>query len=256
MFYRLLCYLAFICSCGSAQAATLHAVIAAHTTDESIGTGVQSNVRHMTTFLKQIANGADLDLNLMVFRDQEFDSHVVFDYVKNLDVAPDDVLIYYHSSHGFRTPQMQEQWPGLFFGWDQNALRLQDVAAVIEAKPLRFGLVVAEVCNNTMPSGPMFYKMNLTDLLFSSSKMNYHKLFREFCGTIVASSSEPGQYSWINLFQGGLYTNSFLDACRAELKSSDPNWHRVMQKASEGASKMALRCGKIQNPICDVQERR
>jgi hypothetical protein len=247
-----------LCSSAGLQAATLHAIIAAHTTDEDIGSGVKCNVDCMTSLFNQIAQGADLELKLTVFRDHQFSSRLIFDHIKGLQVEADDVIIYYHSSHGFRTPQMQEQWPGLFFGWHQNALRLQDVMEVIEQKPQRLALIIAEVCNNTIEFGPQFYHMDLGSWFDfdGRSKQNYYRLFRDFCGTIVATSSEPGQYSWIDLRSGGLFTTSFVQSMRSALKCRNPDWSLVLQKTCEGASQKARDYGKTQSPISALQERR
>ena len=108
-----------------AHAATIHAVLIGDTLDPIIGGTVQTDIDRMNRLLQAIANSGDLDLSLHIFDGDEYQPRPIFDYVKNLQVDDDDVVFYYHSSHGFRGRSMKEAWPALYFGGNDEHLRLQ-----------------------------------------------------------------------------------------------------------------------------------
>ncbi len=224
------------------QAATLHAIVICDTLDETIGKGVCRNLNNFHYELERIADYADLELSEEIFSGDDYDAVQIFDYVHALEVESDDVVVYYHSSHGYRTSMMEECWPALFFGWENQALRLSDVVDVIKQKPQRFALVMADVCNNFVPDehAPEFYckQTDLWDYLSgwwdsddTVKRDNYKHLFRDFHGTIVSCGAQPGQYSWINLYTGSFFTNSVLSSLRECTRELCTDWESIFSLA-------------------------
>ncbi len=221
------------------QAATLHVIIAANTNDETIGTGAAVNVQIMTAFAQQVAQRTGLELKLKVFQGDEHRPDYIYDCLNDLHPQYDDVLLYYHNTHGFRTKNMNEPWPALCF--ENSYVRLQEIIDMLKQKQQRLTLVFTEACNNLIDvHSPLDHKMDLTPLWFWY-KNNYSRLFKTAAGIIVASSSEPKQYSWISPTTGGIYTNSLLEAFNDGVRSSNSSWDSIMQKAAENTCRYVSR---------------
>lgn len=253
--WAIFCTLLFI-SC-SVHAATLHVVIAVNTDDETIGSGVKADLFLIQQEVENIARYTGLRPSEKVFAGEEFDSRAVLDYIKALDVRSDDVVIYYHNGHGFRSLGKDDCWPALDFGL-KPALDFAEVVAIIRSKPQRFALMLAECCNSLIPDYalPSFYHRTM-DWAWRTEKyrrLNYRKLYLEQKGMIVATSASPGEYAWIDTSLGAIFTLALLGEMENQCahKSGDIEWIDILQKAQENAFILSQTLETQQLPIFTV----
>ncbi len=232
------CILLFVLALGyatPADAARLHAFIIADTLDPSIGAGVALDRELMHAEMVRIAYYADLDLCETILEGKDYDPILVLDVIEELKTEPDDVVVYFHCSHGFRTPLMQEPWPALFFGWHQWALRLDSVLKMLRSKPHRFTLVIADVCNNCVELIhaprllPMFTVMGSDHYLKSA----YQRFYRDKRGWVVVSGAKPGQYAWMDVNSGSFLTQNFLRCFQDCARRGMHDWVSLLQSASQ-----------------------
>ncbi len=133
------------------SSATLHAIIAADIEDESIGEGTVVDLQVVHGEVQKFALYADMELIEIVLTGSEYKPHIVVETIDALEVGPDDVVIYYHLAHGFRTPSTVGPFPVLYFGYGQWSLNMQDIINRLKRMPQRLTIAIADVCNNSIP---------------------------------------------------------------------------------------------------------
>lgn len=211
------------------EAATLHAIIVGDTYDSIIGPGVVRNIELIHSEVVRIAYHARLNLSELILSEDDYHPMSVLQAIQDLKTDPDDVVLYYQSSHGYRTEELAGIWPALFFGWNEWALRLDDVNEILRGKPQRLTLILADVCNNCVKweDAPTIFRMAPGIESMGLSK-RYQKLFVESRGTIIASAAKPGQIAWIDIEQGSLFTLSFLKAIQKGSSAKKTDWNAVL----------------------------
>ncbi len=225
----------------SITAATLHAIIAADLEDDSIGEGTMVDLRLVQNEVQKFAIYAGMELSETILAGNEYRAYYVLQALDTLDVRVDDVVLYYHLSHGFRTPSTTSPFPILYFGWNQWSLDMQDIIVRLKRMPQRLTIAVADVCNNMIPeleSPPIYYQLAPASIRL---KEFCRHLFRDFSGTIFACGAHPGEYSWINEATGSFFTKSLMDSiAECSLKRSS-DWLTVFtlaQRKTLALSKM------------------
>lgn len=227
------------------EGATLHAMIVADTTDESIGESTAVDYQNMLQEARRIAKHTGLELNEITVRDQEATPALMWQKLNAIQVAPDDAIIFYFSGHGYRTSTKgSSPWPNLYFSRVQQGVDLGLVGQKLEEKNPRFLLVMADACNNIIPDE--YAPMLVAKGLFSKPneeqiKANYRALFLDTEGVVIATSSRAGEYSW-GTDTGGLFTVALLRSLKQVVESSTvPSWEKLMEKA-------ASQTGSYQHP--------
>lgn len=228
-FIRLLILLV-IFSPVTSEAATLHAILVGDTDVKDIGPGVVQNINHMTEEVKLIAKHTELNLELRMFTGSQYNSQLLKN-LKSLNIQSDDVVIFYYSGHGYRTHDKDNIWPNIWISNENKGIDQQVITNLLAKKNPRFLLSLVNSCNSyvewDIPYAKMITKSMTPDTLVSE---NYRKLFLETQGVIMSSSSSPGEYSWINLYHGDFYTNTFLESLHNEVNREEiPDWEAIFQ---------------------------
>lgn len=246
-------FLFFLFSLVRVEAATLHAIVVGHTTS-NIGPGVTTDINAISQEAKRISALTGLDLKVSKFVEDDFDPKTVLKALQELAPESEDVILYFHVSHGFRTFSMIDAWPAFDFG-AKPALEFTKVAEILQAKGARLTLLFANCCNNYIPywAAPSFCQTsyNLMPPLFSSYlKEGYRQLFLRSQGVVVAAASKPGQYAWISKAQGGFFTRSFLESLRQEVHDGKTAcWQDVMDNTVDRTRGGTLHFESLQEPI-------
>jgi len=205
--------------------ATLHAIIVADTDDPNIGKSVEVDLKRLENLVKEIANNTGLSLTGGSLFGDSFTKSNILTVVNDLSVGPDDVVWFYNSSHGFNSGG--GEWPDIYAG--TSGIPLNNIADIIKSKNPRLSIVMADVCNKSLN------RAGYDSSRAGGKAENYKELFLKYKGTIIASSSIKGQYSWGNAQMGGLFTNAFLGELGQELIVSDrrPSWETLMERATQ-----------------------
>lgn len=241
------------------DAAVLHVIIAGDT-QCNIGSGVEVDIALLRTECERIAKFTGLELRETTFIGEDFDSELILTSLKTLEAEPDDVVMYYHTSHGFRTRSMEKHWPALDFG-AKPALDLSDIIAVLGVKQQRLTLILADCCNNCIPDWavPPFCRMQIPYFFRRGyESRNYRHLFLEQQGMVVATASKPGQYAWIDLYFGGFFTTSFLYNLKAVCQrapSESVSWDDVLLNCATDTLNRSQSTDHSQEPVYMVDTR-
>lgn len=211
-----------------ALAAILHTILVANTEDKGIG--CEYDHKNMILLVNNISKNTGMKLKLMEFKDKNWSRSKIIAAVKNLTAGKDDMVIFYYSGHGYRMESKKNKWPSMALQNDEG-LDLFWVYKTIGAKKPRFFIVMSDSCNNKIPDGAI-HTVRSTSYR-RPLELSYIKLFLKSRGSIIASGSKPGQFSFGGPPSGGIYTCAFRQSLEMALKTPDPEWLRIMKEANK-----------------------
>lgn len=293
LFNCILCFVLTFCCISKVEAASFHAILVTDTVGGEFE--LMGSVDNMQREVKKIAAITGLTLNGLVFEGWQVQIDNVLSEISKLVIEPDDVVLIYFSMHGCRSCEKTSKWPDLIFTINQAGgngyLDFQKVNELILAKKPRFFLAMAESCNTYretdnasleedeedisdeheeicyLPS-PSHNKMILSDL--ESNLYNgfteedeidlYRKLFCSYKGSVIISSSSPGEAAIKYPIIGGIFTIKFLESLHQflfvksyldkDFKGND--WELILQLASTMTQEELALKGNFETPQFDV----
>jgi len=228
-------------------ATTLHAILVSDTNDASIGPSVQVDQRKLQGLMRSISEYTGMTLSSHSVSGNQLNRANVERAISSVsNVGSDDVIFFFWSGHGFNDESSRSKYPTMHLGNWQNTLGLESVANMLKQKKPRLLIVIGDTCNKPMGGS------RGEEMTRGEKDENYKKLFLKSRGTILASSSIKGQYSYGNNQTGGLYTSAFLSNLSKELASSGtPSWKTLMGRAN---APINVGSGVIQQPQFDIIE--
>ncbi len=228
---------------GIVSAADLHAIFVIDTDDGNIGTMVAKDLRIMGGEIQAVAQAAGLTLKDRVYAGSDFTIDNVKNAVNSIQAGPDDVVFFYYSGHGFRTPTKQGRWPYFYFH-SNNTIDFGWVADTLKSKGARLAISLVDACNNVVN-----VQVRELQKAAGGSTEGYRRLFTEYKGFVTGASSIPGETS-IATSNGSLFTISFIKSLQNETQQSNPSWETVMQN---GAGKRLTSGSSSQQPFYEMQ---
>jgi len=215
----------------SARSATIHAVLVGDVHDANIGPGDKLDLGLIKGLLNDVVKNTGMKLNLKMI-DDRIDRSTVMRTVSGLRPASDDMVLFYYTGHGYRMRSMKKEWPAMALNGPNNDTAGLDqfwVFSELKRKNPRFLMVMTDACNNYVDEGAVDTKLFVQT--GREKKESYKKLFADYRGAIIASSSRPGQYSYSGS-KGSQFTVAFLRNLRQALGSDNPQWEKIMKSST------------------------
>jgi hypothetical protein len=233
----------------SLSAASIKAIIVGDSVDTHIGAAAKLDVIHLQEFLTSVSDYTDLPLQATVLIGKSAVADNVMNYIDMLQVDPDDIVLVYFSAHGVNNHQVTK-WPHVLFDTDDSNVDFDLINSMIKNKGPKLLISIADCCNKILPNS-----VHLEKLGFRSGKdkqlvrENFRKLFLNVSGSIIISSSQPGQYSWSSAREGSDFTLMFLK-CFDEVVSQEESvdWENILDYTTNKVSSITHSKGKKQTP--------
>lgn len=212
------------------EAASIHAILVGDVHDPNIGPGDRLDLNLMKGLLNDIARNTGMPLKMNVI-DDRIQRTTVMSAVRNLNPGSDDMVVFYYTGHGYRMRTMSTKWPAMALkgsGDDTAGLDQYWVYNMLKQKNPRLLMVMTDACNNYVQEGAIDTTLSVQSS--QERRESYNKLFQQYRGAIIASSSVPGQYSFSGS-TGSQFTVAFIRNLRSALGESNPSWDRIMKNS-------------------------
>lgn len=257
------------------SAAEIHAVIVGNTGSDVGLYAAEKSIDQIQREVKRIAAFNDFSLNIAVFEGFNTRIDLLMNYLENLKVSKDDVVIFFIVTHGTRTHVKNNSLPDLIFPFEnpnsRDRIDFNEINQLLKKKNARLLLSIAEACNTYEepeketaifmnenlgePIRQVSYPKNSPELQFISQRNPslqklYRGLFTDTNGMILISSASPGESSL-----GGLFVHQLMQSIydaddkvpgpenwKAILKSTSKQIKTEVQKHTQGQKKQTIQC--------------
>ncbi len=258
-FYSFFVVVLFFTLSGSRVVAqTLHAIVACNTIDGSIGRGMVSDMRNMSNAIQTIAKIMNCDFEMEVFDGRICTKANITNYIKELEVESDDVVMFFYGGHGTHAyNNSSDPWPQMCMNTNIESMFMPvaSVEKLIAAKNPRLRIIITNCCNKEQGGvsiKPLFAQSTGATMLSGYDASTFKKLFFESKGKVMMTSSKLGQYSWCNE-NGGVFTNDFIEVLDAvgKRRISD-DWESVCNATKGKTFSKVFNDGVKQEPYYQV----
>lgn len=181
--------------------------------------------------------------------------------IQNLLVKPEDIIVFYYIGHGGRSASGGCKYPQMWMAQDDQSkmIPLCWVHEQLQNKGARFSLTIGMCCNSvtegvTPKEAPTFGKNPGHTYMNDSQVKNIQKLFLGHKGSIIISSSQPGEAS-IGVPYSDLGPTDYFSYVLVKLfqnmisSSNSVTWQSYFDNICEGVKYVS---SGQQNPQYDV----
>jgi hypothetical protein len=180
--------------------------------------------------------------------------------INNLKPSSNDIVVFYYTGHGFRTPENSRRFPNLklknfrndrknfpdSISWIKKdrqdnitySLNIEDIFSSIKKKGARFNLVMSDCCNNDIFStnaiGTKPGKTKASGIDWSEDNIRVLFLNKAPMSVLVTAAS-TGQKATSNNDFGGFFSYFFktsMEKYSSKLQTG-PSWDLIMQDAQK-----------------------
>ncbi|NGX58072.1 MAG: hypothetical protein K940chlam3_00973 [Chlamydiae bacterium] len=237
-----------VCLFCYAESAEFHAILLIDSEAENIETAMVKNHSRWRRQLDKISQYTGMEVHEHAFVGKDLRTSDVFPFIQSLSTQPDDIILFYFCGHGYRTRHKDNQWPYLCWAHENIAVDFKLMTDLLMKKQSRLLFAMAECCNNFIESQEDVVVEEYVPLHVDIIRSNYEKLFLETTGTIIASSSLPGEFSWAWVHRGSCFTLAFLDAIDQEVRQvGGTEWAIIFEVAGK-------KVGDLQSPQYVIME--
>lgn len=184
----------------------------------------------MKAALKAIAQQTGMHLSLTEVSSKKLTKSRLVKWIQQIKPTKNDMIYFHFSGHGKRDTYKRSRWPEMFFTPKNELVPFQAVINAIQAKNVRFSIMICDSCNtNSIPrkTTPLMIVIPKDSQAYEQ-KEAMKKLFLKTKGSIIASGAIPGTVAW-NSDKGGIFSNSFMASLQKELRKSDPQWKSLLE---------------------------
>ena len=221
------CFLIVGCFNSTAWGQTIHVILAADVSCNSIGRGVEVDLEQMTRLFQ--SNIPPANLNLVTIPSESMAPSGMLAAVNNLNVDSNDTIVFYYSGHGSFDVGTQRQFFNLTRGGN---LYRETLLTAIKEKAPRLTVLLTDCCNNNVTVAGT---RSAERLVFHSGRTpnSFSPLFENlflFCtGVVDITSSKPGEYSFATQ-RGSTFTTPLVELLDSYKTNEEMHWNEVVAK--------------------------
>jgi hypothetical protein len=256
------------------KSAKFYLLFVTNVTDAEIGVANRKNMNDAIGFFRKIKEFLGVSAFICdSVTGRNFNKETVLNKIKTfLTPGPNDIVVFYYSGHGFRQPK--DGRPGPYIDmrdlvidknkrYLDNALSMEDIAAMIKSKGARLNLVLSDCCNDNVTStNPMVKDPAIVGkkggFEMNWSTQNCRDLFlNAMPTTILASAASPYQLAISNAEFGGYFSTFFRNALETHLGygKSNVKWENIFEQTRQQTETKAGRtwCNDEKTIKCNRQ---
>ncbi|HYM93072.1 MAG TPA: caspase family protein, partial [Chitinophagaceae bacterium] len=244
----------------------LHLLVVADTLDAEIGSSCRRDMQRTVEMFKTLTDYLGIKFLPNIICGKEYSKANVQEAINALNPAANDIVVFYYSGHGFRTPEKARPFPNLklknFRNLRENfrdsvswirkdrqdnitySLNIEDIFNLIRKKGARMNLVLSDCCNNdifstnatgtkpgkTKGSGVEWSEDNIRTIFLNKSPMS-----------ILMTAASSGERASSNNSFGGFFSYFFkmsMENYCSKLKTN-PTWDEILQDAKSQTTNKA-----------------
>lgn len=252
----------FSCCCfADAQKPKIRALLAIDLVSNDISQGDRADMYRLEKSLKGIAHQLRLSCRITTLKRESLTEERLDRWLNSIPQNSKDIVLFYFSGHGQRTPQMQTPWPLMLFISSEHPLTGttvdgEQVYQALRAKHPRLSIILMNACN-TLPTPALVRELSppYRPIIDGKHRLpGLRSLFLKTRGMIISAAAAPGEsaysYEGRKSDSGGFYTTGFLSAIKKYGQAKKPTWKKVFIKTRQHCQHESK--GK-QNPIFAIQ---
>ena len=238
------------------NAATLHAILIGDTEDATLGTHIEKDLERVDGFVQDVSEAIAYTLNTVEIRGKNTTPDKLAETLDKIEIASEDIVVLYVSSHGFRIPLKKSFSPLIDFSLVDEAIKFSAIIELIQEKNPRFLLAIADVCNEEWPDAwkPIVRPLHKRVLLSTSPlQANYHQLFLSSQGTLLVCAAVPGEMAW-STPRGAVFTQHLIHELQqsASLRMN-VSWESILDRTSQAVMKRTANAPHVQHPFFEFR---
>lgn len=224
-------------SVASTSAQKIHAISFCNTTDEKIGESCLVDHERFVNEVDVISAYINYDVEWYSNIGDKCSKENLEAVLENLNCTNKDVVLFYYSGHGVHAKGDQSAWPQMCLKYnayeEEKFVPVRVVDEALTKKNPRLRIILTDCCNNVADwvSVKGILAMEAGSSEYSQENVkNYRKLFIEQGGSIIATGSKKGQYSYCTS-KGGYFSIAFWDQVFLAGKGKiEQNWNTVLSE--------------------------
>jgi Caspase domain len=226
----------------------LFLLVVASTNDSSIGTSCLSDGRKSVQTFSDVADFLGIRKMIDTVYGDRYNKTTVVNEIAKINPAPNDIVIFYYSGHGFTDEKKKNKdFPFLDLrdplirpraDPTTQTLNIQDIYDIIDKKGARFNLVLSDCCNDAVEA------INTTGIppprgKGSGVKWNFENVKALFMNqqrlSLLMTAASKGERASSNNNFGGFFSHFFLSSMTTYLgpDKGNPSWIQVMADAQK-----------------------
>ncbi len=256
----------FCCLWATLQAQTLHFIPVFAKNDPLLGASAKLTYDKWLAEAQKISEMTDLRLKTSSYNcsGSTFGKMELNTVLDNLDVASDDVILFYYFGHGYRGDNQAagDDFPNILLVQSGEDISQQNynnyahsatyLANKLHNKGARLTICIIEGCNNLPGLNAPVYREG-KDLVFQNltglKTASYKKLFRQSCGTVIIASASPGQKAVIPKKGEMSFFGTYLWKHYATaIEAGNPSWESIFAATTTDTKTAVGNVGETQVP--------